>query len=279
MRNFRCEWTNEQCFDRWFYGFPQEQQRGHKQTGCGLSESGNWASDLGPPSLWPYWGGNVTNLSFIKVTQQWVTKHRAMFCFSKQPHQQTHIDFHHTAGTWLCCIIISSLFQTVTLCHCINIQPIFFRTELFLCAELRSVKDTQKPQLYLHRQLWWQSPLLNVQRIWKYCSSPLSRVALKASISITDSGSESSHYTQFTENMQLDIFPSDSQTVGHTVQLLPLLDCSLNLYTLSDEMNLTWSICSLCKILCIMWTVVSGIISVHCSVQNTMYELALTLPV
>lgn len=156
-------------------------------------------------------------------------------------------------------------------------SPFFFRTELFLCAELRSVRDTQKPQLYLHRQLWWQSPLLNVQRIWKYCSSPLSRVALKASISITDSGSESSHYTQFTENMQLDIFPSDSQTVGHTVQLLPLLDCSLNLYTLSDEMNLTWSICSLCKILCITWTVVSAIISVHCSVQNTMYELALTL--
>lgn len=199
-----------------------------------------------------------------------------MFCLVlfKQPHQQTHIDFHHTAGTWLCCIIVSSLFQTVTLCHCINIQPIFFGTELFLCVELRSVKDTQKPQLYLQRQLWWQSPLLNVQRIWKYCSSPLSRVALKASISITDSGSESSHYTQFTENMQLDIFPSDSQTVGHTVQLLPLLDCSLNLYTLSDEMNLTWSICSLYKIFCIMWTVVSAIISVHCSVQNTMYELA-----
>lgn len=153
----------------------------------------------------------------------------------------------------------------------------FFRMELFLCAKLRSVKDTQKPQLYLHRQLWWQSPLLNVQRIRKYCSSPLSRVALKASISIKDSGSESSHYTQFTENMQLDIFPSDSQTVGHTVRLLPLLDCSLNLYTLSDEVNLTWSICSFCKILCIMWTVVSGIISVHCSVQNTIYELALTL--
>lgn len=37
---------------------------------------------------------------------------------------------------------------------------------------------------------------------------------------------------------------------GRTVQLLPLSDCSLNLYTLSKKINLTRSICSLCKILC-----------------------------
>lgn len=180
--------------------------------------------------------------------------------------------------------MISSLFQTVTLCLCNLIiwrryltccctEPSspFFRIELFLCVVLRSVKDTQKAQLYLHRQLWWQSPLLNVQRIWNYCSSPLSRVTLKASISIKDSGGESSHYTQFTENMQPDIFPSDSLTVGQTAQQLPPLDCSLYLYTLinSNKMNLTWSICSLCKMLCIMWKVVSAIISVHCSLQNT----------
>lgn len=147
MRNFRCEWTNEQCFDRWFYGFPQEQHRDHKQTGCGLSESGNWASGLGPASLWPYWGERSQICRPLKWhSSEWQSTELCfVFVFFKQPHQQTHIDFPHTAGTWLCCIIISSLFQTVTLCHCINIQPIFFVRNCFCVPNWGQLKTHRNP--------------------------------------------------------------------------------------------------------------------------------------
>lgn len=91
MRNFRCEWTNEQCFDRWFYGFPQEQQRDHKQTGCGLSESGNWASDLGPASLWPYWGGKVTNHPLKwHSSSEWQSTELCFVLFCSNNHINKH---------------------------------------------------------------------------------------------------------------------------------------------------------------------------------------------
>lgn len=240
--NCKREWTNAKCFDKWLSGISQEQ--GDKLVlVCQILSSKlsflfsrrlplTLLGGKGPRSV-----VHESDTAVGPKAQSYV-----LFCFFKQTHQQTHIDFNPTAGTWLCCIIISSLFQTITLCHhnlmiwrrciicrCTEPSSRLFCMEPFPCAELRWLKDTQKPQLYLHRQLWWQSPRLNVRWMWKYCRSPLSRVPLKASISIKDSGSESSHYTQLTENMQQDIFPSDSRSHCTTAASLGLQ--SIYLYT------------------------------------------------